>query len=87
MSRLFDNFTVRLAASYVLLLLATVGVLGLAVAAQDAAQAEADLHTRLLGDARAVAVAAAPLLARPRPSPTRRRSPRPWGGPWPPASP
>lgn len=57
------SFAARLAAATMLLVLGTVGGLGLALGAQSAAEYEADLHTRLLGDARAVAVAAAPLLA------------------------
>jgi two-component system phosphate regulon sensor histidine kinase PhoR len=58
------TFALRLAAVYVLLLLAALGVLGLALGAQNETLYDADLHTRLLGEARAVAVAAAPLLAR-----------------------
>src|SRR5512134_3859318 len=64
MSALSRSFPARLAISYAILLLLTMIVLGLALGAAVEADHEAQLRARLLGDARAVAVAAAPLLIR-----------------------
>lgn len=64
---MIHTFAVRLAAVYVFLLLVALGGLGVALGAQNETLYEADLHTRLLGEARAVAVAAAPLFARAAP--------------------
>jgi two-component system phosphate regulon sensor histidine kinase PhoR len=63
MSTLAHHFAVRLAAGIMLLVLGTVVGLGLVLGEQTAAQYDADLRTRLLGDARAVALVATPLLA------------------------
>jgi two-component system phosphate regulon sensor histidine kinase PhoR len=83
MSTLAHHFAVRLAAGIMLLVLGTVVGLGLVLGEQTAAQYDADLRTRLLGDARAVALVTAPLLAEPMPLTETQRLARDLGAAFP----
>lgn len=83
MSTLMHRFAVRLAVGIMLLVLGTVVGLGLILGEQTEAQYEADLRTRLLGAAHAVALVAAPLLAESAPLTETQRLARDLGAAFP----
>ncbi len=78
MSSMFGTIRWRIAISYVLLVLTSMGVLGLSISRSVSATRLANLQTHLIAEARLIADASAPLLARGDSSPALNDLARRW---------